>query len=110
MSKANELKTITALVKNILEKDRRARNSDSVLYFKVLEHIAEEKQIDLHRLTVPGFLLCRKQLGLPCHETVRRTRQKVQAEFPELRASAEIEAERAGFEAAYREYARECVL
>lgn len=106
MSKANELKTITALVKKILEQDKRARNSDSVLYFKVLEHIAEEKQIDLHRLTVPGFLLCRKQLGLPCHETVRRTRQKVQAEFPELRANAEIEAERAGLEAAYKEFSR----
>ena len=106
MSKANELRTITALVKNILEQDKRARNSDSFLYFKVLEHIAEEKQIDLHRLTVPGFLLCRNQLGLPCHETVRRTRQKVQAEFPELRANAEVEAERAGFEEAYREYAR----
>ena len=32
------LKTVSALVKNILEQDNKARNTDNHLYLKVLEH------------------------------------------------------------------------
>ena len=32
------LKTVSALVKNILEHDTKARNTDNHLYLKVLEH------------------------------------------------------------------------
>ena len=106
MDKVNELKTTTGLVKAILEKETAARNSDSVLYLKVLTQICEEKAIDIVNLTVPSLLLLGKELGLPCFETVRRTRQKIQADFPELSGDRAVKAYRAANEAAYREFAR----
>lgn len=109
MNTAKELKTITGLVKDILEKNTQARNSDSVLYLKVLERLASEKGIDLQHLTVPALLLCGKELGLPGFETVRRTRQKAQAEFPELSGNKDIQAFRAANEEVFREYARAAV-
>ena len=39
MCKTAELKNTKTIVKAILEEDYRARNSDSYLYFKVLEFI-----------------------------------------------------------------------
>lgn len=106
MSKAKQLITTTNLVKTILETNTQARNSDSLLYLKVLEHIALQKGIDLQGLTVPNFLLSLNVLGLPCFETVRRSRQKIQREYPELKGCKAVEAARAENEQAFREYAR----
>ena len=39
----NELKNVSALVKNILEDDERARNTDNYLYLKVLENISGQR-------------------------------------------------------------------
>jgi hypothetical protein len=109
MNKAEELKTITGLVKSILEANVQARNSDGLLYLKVLERFAEQKRMDIHRLTVPTLLLCGKELGLPGFETVRRSRQKIQAEYPELSGNEKVEAYRAANEAAFKNYAKGAV-
>lgn len=106
MSVTKELKTTTKLVKAILENDEKARNSDNILYLKVLGAVCDKKQIDIVNLTVPSLLLLGRDLGLPCFETVRRTRQKIQAEFPELSANRDVKAYREANEAAYREFAR----
>lgn len=50
------LKTVSALVKNILEHDHKARNTDNHLYLKVLEHYSGLRGIDIHAMTVPVFL------------------------------------------------------
>lgn len=39
----NDLKTVSALVKQILEDDVDARNSDNVLYLEVLRYYASKK-------------------------------------------------------------------
>lgn len=101
-----DLNTIKALVKAILEKDTMARNSDSYLYFRVIQTIAIKHDIDLDKVTVLAFLCNMKQYPFPPFESVRRTRQKVQAEYPYLSASAEVEEYRAENEEAYREFAR----
>lgn len=106
MSKAKQLITTTNLVKTILETNTQARNSDSYLYLKVLEHIALQKGIDLQGLTVPNFLLSLNVLGLPCFETVRRSRQKIQSEYPELAANKAVQEFRAANEQEYRGYAK----
>jgi hypothetical protein len=106
MNKTNQLKTTTNLVKSILEENHQARNSDSYLYLKVLEHISAQKGIDLSGLTVPHFLTSLNVLGLPCFETVRRSRQKIQMECPELKGCRAVQDARAENEQAYREYAR----
>lgn len=104
--KAKELKTVTKLVKGILEEDKQARNSDSFLYFKILKKIGNEKGIDIDSIPVTRFLLNMKNYQFPAFETVRRTRQKIQAEFPELSGNRTVKAYREENEAVFREFAR----
>lgn len=95
-------KSIKALVKSILEQDEQARNSDSFLYFRLLE------RIDKALLVVPvnDFLLGMNAMGIPPFESVRRTRQKIQAECPWLAACDRVKEFRAENEEVYRDFAR----
>lgn len=102
-----DLKTVTSVVKRILENDEQSRNSDSFLYFKVLEHYGNRKGIDIHSMSVPHFLLNMSQLGVPPFESVRRSRQKIQANYPWLAASKKVAEFRSANEQAYRAYALE---
>ena len=99
----SKLKTTTALVRNILEHDTKARNSDSYLYLKVLQNIADREGIDLSKITVPVFLS--EDSVFPPFESVRRSRQKIQATYPELAASDKVRAGRKENEAEYFRYA-----
>lgn len=109
MSKTVELKNIKALVKTILEQDQRARNSDSFLYMKVIEHLDKNNGSNFSKMTVSCFLVNMSNLKAPSFETVRRTRQKLQAEFPELSANKKVTEFRADNEEVFREFAREGV-
>lgn len=102
----DNLKTISGLVKHILEQNEQARNSDSILYLKVLEHQAHENGIDLRLLSVPVFLSEMTQQGFSGFESVRRTRQKIQATYPELAACERVDGFRMENEAEYRAFAR----
>ena len=95
------------LVKEILTEIPATRNSDSLLYLKVIERIAtlSDQPIDLTQLSVPYFLCNIKKLNFPYFETVRRARQKVQENHPELKSSAEVEAVKVQKEKAFRAYA-----
>lgn len=109
MCKTAELKNTTALVKAILEEDQKARNSDSHLYLKVIEHIADQKGYDIWNFKVPYFLEYMTVYGFPPFESVRRSRQKLQAEYPELSANRKVAEQRAENEEAFRQFAREGV-
>lgn len=106
MNKATELKHTTKIVRHLLENNKQTRNSDSFLYYKVLEYISKQKGYDLRTITVPNFLGNMKEYGFPCFESVRRARQKLQAAYSELRACDEVEEMRSENEVAVREYAR----
>lgn len=101
-----DLRTTKALVTSILERDRMARNSDSHLYLRVINTIADKNHIDLTKIPVIDFLLNMSKSPFPPFESVRRSRQKVQHECPWLAASAEVEEARAENEHEYREFAR----
>lgn len=101
----NELKTTALLVKSILEDDRQARNSDSLLYLRVLERIAAKEGIQLDYLTIKRFLACHNDLPFPPFESVRRTRQKVQAEHLELASDKQIAKLRMENEKEYKAFA-----
>lgn len=101
----NELKKTSKIVKAILEQDGRARNSDSFLYLKVIEHIADAKGINLYNIPVPVFLVAMRENGFPPFESVRRTRQKIQAKFPELGACDKVLEMRLKQEEEYLAYA-----
>ena len=60
-----DLKNIKALVKTILENDERARNSDSFLYFRVIEAVGKSKGFDLNQIPVTAFLLNMGLWGFP---------------------------------------------
>ncbi len=99
-------KTVTELVRYILITDPQSRNSDSRLYLKVISHIAEQKGINLHGLSVPEFLENSSKMGFVCFETVRRSRQKLQQHYPVLASSEPVKGFRTANEAEYRAFAR----
>lgn len=109
MKTAKRIQDVEKRVRAILIKDRQARNSDSFLYFKVLQKMGEEKGIDVDSLPVTTFLLEMSALGFPPFESVRRARQKLQRANPDLRACEAVEEARSENEFAYREYARSVV-
>ena len=102
VNKATELKTTTELVKDILEHDEKARNSDDYLYYMV----CREKNSGCVYLPFWMVILNRKQYNIPAFESVRRSRQKIQAENPELAGVEEVEAQRTVNETVFRDYAR----
>lgn len=104
-----DLKTTTALVEAILENDEMSRNSDSFLYLNVLSVVSKREGIDLNAISVPYFLTDLQGDVFPPFESVRRTRQKIQARRPELSACEKVEKYRAENERVYLEYARGAV-
>lgn len=75
------------IVKNILTDYPQTRNSDNALYIKVVAALNPQA----NDRPFANVLSSLEELGLPCFETVRRTRQKLQAEFPELQACDEVQ-------------------
>lgn len=101
MSKSMELKQTNAIVRHILGTQPKARNSDDYLYVKVCEYI------NPGYITLPfgEVILNRKDFHFPAFESVRRTRQKLQADHPELYAAdADVEAQRDLNEDTFRQY------
>ena len=106
MDKAKELKTTTDLVRHILQQNPQARSSDNCLYYMVLSAIGKKNGVDIERMSIPHFLFHLKDYGFPGFETVRRSRQKLQAEHPELAACDAVEGQRILNEQTFRDYAR----
>jgi hypothetical protein len=102
-----KLKSIEALVKELLEADAETRNDDDYLYLKVCDCISFEKGCSLALFDSRYFLKNRKNLGFPPFETVRRSRQKIQRKFPELRANKEVTEQREDNEKVFREFIKE---
>ena len=106
MGKLNELNNTTAMVKAVLMTHPQARNSDNYLYYEICKKIGHNHGIDIDKMFIPTFLLHLKEHGFPGFETVRRTRQKIQAEHPELCGSSTVEGQRLLNEEVFRDYAR----
>ena len=87
----DELKNTAKLVKKILEKDNHARNNDDYLYYLVCKEILQKNGIDIKTIPFETALLWRKVYKLPPFETVRRARQKIQAEIPELASTIKVQ-------------------
>ena len=73
-----------------------------------VEKIGKIKGIDFEKMSISEFFLHSKEFGFPSTETVRRTRQKIQHDNPELSAHSDVKMQRAILEEAYREFARGC--
>ena len=97
-----KLKNTKELVKSVLEQVPETRNSDMLLYFV----ICDKKNATALELPFGSVITNLDKHNLPPFESVRRSRQKVQAECPWLAASPEVELFRAENEEAYRDFAR----
>lgn len=106
----DKFKSVTQLVKRILEVDERARNSDDYLYCMVATCYALNNGIDITETTMIRFFSMRNEWDIPGFETVRRSRQKIQQHFPELRAKEEVENNRLLRELQFEEYAKGSVV
>lgn len=105
-----DLKTTKDIVQYILEHDEKARNSDNHLYLQVLR-VINVNRYDIEPInfvSVVSFFetLNKADCPYPGFETVRRARQKAQAENPNLAASERVREYRAENETAFREFAR----
>ena len=92
---------IKSLVKEILEENEDARNSDNTLYAE----ICFRHNPSVMRLPFEEVIRYLDAYGLPPFESVRRARQKLQAEHPDLRPSDEVALFRVKNETAYKEFA-----
>lgn len=98
----DDLNNLTALVKQILEKDYRARNSDNYLYVQVA------KKINPQAVSMPfiNVMYGMKDLDLPSIESVGRCRRKIQEKHPELWSDKQIQKYREEQEKTFEDYAR----
>lgn len=97
-----QFKQVKHLVTLILERYPDTRNSDSLLYLAVIEAIGKGNTDK----PIKDILLNLEELGLPCFETVRRTRQKIQAERKDLQAAEKVQDYRTERELLFREFFR----
>lgn len=93
-----KLLDIQKKVEGILIDHPKTRDSDDALYFQIISSVNPN-------LTAKEVFLNREVHGLPPYETVRRTRQKLQAEKPELRGSLRTQIHRKEKEEKFLAYA-----
>jgi hypothetical protein len=99
------IKEVSNLVHEILINEPACRNSDNILYWRVLQTMGSRKGIDVAKMSVPALLFHMRDYGLPSIESVGRARRKIQEHYPELCADDTVEAHRKLLEEEYREYA-----
>lgn len=97
------IRTTANLVKEILQDEPQTRNNDKLLYLRACVKHNEEAC----KMPFSYVLTHMNELELPSYETVTRARRKLQADFPELSANADVEAGRMLREAEFRAYAKE---
>lgn len=100
MDKKKELETTQQLVKRLLIKYPLARGCDPYLYIRVVK----ELNPSACNMNFADVMFHLKELGLPCFETVRRTRAGIQANNPELKPPEEVQDYRAKNEEIFREF------
>lgn len=88
------------VVEKLLEEKPFTRDSDDLLYYEVIREICHTTDLSAYDVFVQG-----NNFGLPAYETVRRTRQYVQAKREDLKGvrTRQIRKER---EQIFKAYAR----
>ena len=102
MDREKELNQTLVMVKDILTHYPMARDSDMYLYLRIVKRVNPSAA----GMKFEDVILNLNDLGLPCFETVRRTRQKVQAENPGLKGSEKVRSLRSINEEIHKEFAR----
>lgn len=101
MGKITELKTTTDKVLHALREYPETRNSDDLLYYRVCKSIDEVSV----NASFAQIMINRKNYGFPAFESVRRSRQKIQAIYPELCGNPDVEGARRLNEDIFKDFA-----
>ena len=100
----SRLRTIEQIVRPILINSKEARNDDMILYLMVCkECISNEKAVE--KIELEDIMRNHREMNIPCFESVRRVRQKIQAEDPKLGCSPYVRRARHKGQKEYKEYA-----
>ena len=75
------MKDLTETVEKVLREHKDARDSD----FRTIGWVIKLTRPEVMSMSFSAVLWNHKELGLPSFETIRRTRQKIQHDNPELR-------------------------
>ncbi|MCB6570523.1 hypothetical protein LI142_13545 [Eubacterium limosum] len=76
----NHLRTVESKVLEILKEDERTRYDDMLLILRYYNRFGYLRAGDM---PFEDVVMNYKGLGLPCFESIRRARQRVQSCFPE---------------------------
>ena len=98
------LKTIENRVLAVLKEHPEARNDDMKLYLLVSKACIYDTH-GISHFSFEDVMSNYKAYGIPCFESIRRTRQKIQAKCPELGCSPKVRRARHRNQKAYRDYA-----
>lgn len=98
----SELRNTTKMVKYVLEKEPRTRNSDNLLWLEVIKLVNQ----GVLRKPMAEVLQNLNEYNLPSIKTVGRCRRKIQAECPELRANKSVQCCRDDREEEFREWSK----
>ena len=102
----SKLKPIERRVLEVLLDDRKTRDDDMLLYFKGCERSFYDSHC-MNDMSFNEFTHNFRELGCPNFESVRRTRQMIQSQYPELACSPKARRARSRGQKAYEKYAKE---
>lgn len=80
--KMNRINTVESRVLQILRNSPETRYEDMKLYYRYYNRYADDLRAG--ELPLEDLAYNYKSYGLPCFESIRRARQRVQSLFPEL--------------------------
>lgn len=84
----SNLRTLTDMVRIVLEQQPETRSSDNLLYIEVLRRCTSQQVLNM---PVWMFYENQREWHLPSIETVGRCRRKAQQENPHLKATADVQ-------------------
>ena len=99
-----DLKTIESRVRAILANNEEARDDDMILYLLYCNRYGEVRVGELpFEMVMNNY----KVFHIPCFESVRRTRPKIQAATPELGCSPDVRRARRKQQGKFKAYAND---
>ena len=102
----SKLKTIESRVLEVLLDEKKTRDDDMLLYFMVCQRCFFDSH-GMRDISFNEFIYKFRDFGCPNFESVRRTRQMIQSQYPELGCSPKARRARSRGQKAYEKYAKE---
>ncbi len=100
----SRLRTVEQIVRPILANSQEARSDDMILYLMVCKDCILHEH-GMGKIYLEDIMRYHREMNIPCFESVRRVRQKIQAADPELGCSPAVRRARHKAQKEYKDYA-----